>query len=258
MSPPLKPGPRTLIRVNGEDVSEQQVILRLKQQEHYRAAFLDCIHRTAVRQYAAREGIEVADSELQQRADAVRASQGLFSADSLQDFLRKRGVTLEQWADSLEEELLEEKVRDRVVSAEQVEKFFAENPGQYTLVTLYRIVLEDREAAEEIRLKLQEDGEDFTTVARSYSTDRATAEAGGYMGLVKLGTLPAEVERQVFASAPGTVLNPVQNGSGWAIYRAVAIQRPELTDAVREEIRTELYRGWREGLVRACRLEAAE
>ena len=258
MSAPLKSAPPTLIRVNGEEVTEGHVILLLKLQEDYRRAYLECIHRAAVRQYAATHDLAISDEELQRRADELRATLSLFSSDALQEYLRKRGVTLDQWADSVETDLLEQKVREQVITMEQVEKHFAGNPGQFTTVTLYRVVLEDREAAEETRLKLDADGEEFAAVARLFSTDRATAEAGGYMGLVKLGTLPAELERQVFASAPGSILGPVKDAGGYALYRAVAIQRPELTDAVREEIRATLYKDWRESLVRAARLEAAE
>jgi parvulin-like peptidyl-prolyl isomerase len=247
-----------LIRVNGEPVTEADVVLLLKLQEDYRRAFLEILQRVAVRQHAERLGVSVEDGELQAQADESRRRLGLYSADALDEHLHKRGVTIDQWADSLEFELLERKLRDRVIPADRIEAYFGENPGQFTTVALYRIVVEDREAAEEVRRKVEADGEDFTEVARRYSQDAATAEAGGYMGLVKVGTLAPEVERLVFGSKPGAVLGPVKEAAGHTVYRVVSIHTPELTPEVREEIAGTLYRQWREGLLRSARLEAPE
>ncbi|MCS7083073.1 MAG: peptidylprolyl isomerase [Bacteroidetes bacterium] len=80
-------------------------------------------------------------------------------------------------------------------------------------------------------------GEDFATLARLYSDDRASAEQGGELGVIGFGEFPVrEFEREAFAlHEPGQYSRPFQSPYGWHIVKLLErLPRPSYEEAVAE------------------------
>tara|TARA_S200000501_G_scaffold371388_1_gene414371 strand:+ start:16203 stop:18089 length:1887 start_codon:yes stop_codon:yes gene_type:complete len=88
-----------------------------------------------------------------------------------------------------------------------------------------------------------DDGESFADLAREFSQDAGSAEAGGYLGYIQQGAgFPEDFERVSFALTEGEVSDPVKTDAGLHLIQLLAIELEtlapleELQDAIVEQI----------------------
>ncbi|EMR13469.1 peptidyl-prolyl cis-trans isomerase ppiD [Methylophaga lonarensis MPL] len=96
---------------------------------------------------------------------------------------------------------------------------------------------------EEIMAKL-ESGEDFATLAQTYSADSISAASGGDLGFFQMGIMDPEFDEAVFALANiGDISEPVTTEYGVHLIKLTDIERAEQVEFedVREEVET-MYR----------------
>jgi peptidyl-prolyl cis-trans isomerase C len=83
-------------------------------------------------------------------------------------------------------------------------------------------------------------GEDFVDVSRSLSR-APNADDGGELGFFDQGSLPPEIDKVIFALAPGTFSDPVQGPSGYHVFQVLEVlpagtlNRAQVEAAVRLE-----------------------
>jgi parvulin-like peptidyl-prolyl isomerase len=96
--------------------------------------------------------------------------------------------------------------------------------------------------AQELLQKI-EAGEAFAELARRYSEDALTREDGGDLGFFGRGTLPPNVEDEVFAMQAGEVRGPIRSGRGLHLIELVERRdsgaRPY--EQVQDQLRNQLY-----------------
>jgi parvulin-like peptidyl-prolyl isomerase len=105
--------------------------------------------------------------------------------------------------------------------------------------------------AEEIRARL-EAGEDFAALAKEYSDDPGSKDAGGDLGFFGRGQMVKPFEDAAFALEPGVVSEPVRSDFGIHIIRVE--EHTQARNTPFEEVRTDLAR---ELLEREVRMEQA-
>ena len=89
---------------------------------------------------------------------------------------------------------------------------------------LSRILVSDGEAVDQVRMRV-EAGEDFAELARELSED-PTAQMGGDLGWRnRLSFKGYPLMRLVFRAAPGQLVGPVDEGSGYAWYMVTDVRR---------------------------------
>ena len=86
-----------------------------------------------------------------------------------------------------------------------------------------------------------DDGEDFAELARTRSTDRTSANAGGDLGWTTRGALPAELRGPVFALADGARTQALKTAAGWVVVE-VTDRRSPGASASFEDVRDDLAR----------------
>jgi len=64
-------------------------------------------------------------------------------------------------------------------------------------------------------------GEDFATLARTYSDDRGSAERGGDLGWVRPGMMVEQFEQVMNNTAPGQISEPFRSQFGWHILQVI-------------------------------------
>lgn len=85
------------------------------------------------------------------------------------------------------------------------------------------ILVSDEAKASEVMKKIKA-GEDFATLAKTYSSDTGSAKNGGDLGLFPRGVMVAEFEDAAFALKVGEVSEPVQSKYGYHIIKVSEIQ----------------------------------
>lgn len=204
--------------------------------------------------------IEVTDAEVQAAIEDKKRQYKIDDA-TLERALAGEGLTLETYRVQLRKQIaanrvLMERVGPRIrVSDDDVRAYHVQHAAE--LVTdvevrarhVFLPVAAGAPVADEARVKALAEkvvarargGEDFAKVARELSQG-PSAKEGGELGWLKRGVIQPEVERAVFALAPGQVSDPVRTKTGYQILKAEERRggEPRPFDEVKEEIRNRL------------------
>src|SRR5699024_8748852 len=98
------------------------------------------------------------------------------------------------------------------VTDEEVKEYYN---NMKTEIEARHILVEDEEAAKEVKKKLK-DGGDFAKLAKEYSTD-SSAEDGGDIGFFTVGQMVPEFEEAAYALDKNEISEPVQSQFGYHI-----------------------------------------
>jgi putative peptide maturation system protein len=196
-----------------------------------------------IRQGAEHLDIKVSDDELQQAADEFRMARGLHEVDALETWLMARQLSFDDWEATLEDEVIERKLRT-AVTENQIELSFAQHKLSFDAATISHIVVKDMETAKELRAQIIEESADFHKLARQHSLNEATRPAGGYVGKVRRAELEAAAEAAIFGAKPGMVVGPFKTEQGWRLIRVHALSPATLDEATRAEIKARLFDEW--------------
>ncbi|MFN0055519.1 MAG: peptidylprolyl isomerase [Planctomycetales bacterium] len=233
-------------RIDGQDVSLGEILHCLKLTGglgFVRQALADLI----VQRRARTLGLEVSDADVQAEVNSLRKQLKLFKAAQTQEWLKEHHLTLDDLAESAEWSLLKSRLKERVVTRDQVELYFSEHRRSFDRVQCAHILVEDEGVAEELKVQLVEDGADFSTLAARFSTDEKSRHSGGDLGEVVRTALAPAVESAVFSARAGEVVGPVKTDMGYHLVKVERLMLGALTDALRGSISEHLFTQWLEG-----------
>lgn len=100
-------------RIQDSEIKTQEVLSFMKITGQYHTAHSHSVMNSLLKEMAKKDGIVISDSLLQQYADFRRMELGLYKADQMKEFLSILGVTLDQWEESLENELYRIELRNK-------------------------------------------------------------------------------------------------------------------------------------------------
>jgi parvulin-like peptidyl-prolyl isomerase len=207
-------------------------------------------------QRALEAGLSVSDAELQAVADAFRRRHGLTSAAATTAWLARQGLTVEDFEEALEADLLAEKLQDHL-TRDRIAAHFAAHAGRHARARLRRIVLAGEELARELLAQISSEGGDFVELARAHSLDHACRAAGGSLGLVPRWGLSAPAAEAIFAARPGDVIGPIASGQGFQLFLVEELLPGVLDEETTAVIRQELFDGWLAEQLRDVRIDLA-
>jgi parvulin-like peptidyl-prolyl isomerase len=222
-----------------------------------------------LRQQAPEYGVKVTEKEIQaQVADIKEMFQG--DQKRFDDALKKQRLTLEQFKESVREQLLIDGMKgavtkDVIVTEDEVRAYYDSHKGDYTepeirearhiLISPFATAAGGggamtptesdwdaaRREAEKVRSEIQ-NGADFGTEARKYSDDTATSDSGGELGNIIRGQMVPEFEEAVFSLKKGGLSQPVRTEYGYHLIQVIDItpETPVPYDQVKEKIRSSL------------------
>ena len=247
-----------LLKIENKPVTNNHVVVRLKAKGEYKKALSEGMIYTAIKIYAEKNNISISDEELQSYADKKRKELGLFSTAETEKYLSSLGISIDQWADNIEEELLKKKVKEKVITEDVINSYYNENKLRFMCVPLHKIIVKDKAMVEEIKLQIEDEDEEFEALAKKYSLDKNTAASGGYMGVIQRGHLPVEIESQIFAAQENEILGPFQEDGMYSIYKTGKVVNPELDSTMKENITAGLFDLWTNNLLGSLKIEAAQ
>ena len=233
------------LRVDGVDVKTTDFVGALKRTGQWDHILQEVINDRLVREEASKRSILVSDDELQELSDTVRRQLDLHDATATHAWLKSRHLSLEDWEDALEQDLLARRLVFSIYGENFIETRFAETSDRYSQVCLSRLCCDDEGRIDEIAEQIRRGEASFSSLARRYSSDEAYQEVGGQMGWVSMSDLPAQLRSAVDGSSgKGELIGPLSTSEGWLLLRVEGVHVATLEDWIREEILAELLAEW--------------
>lgn len=219
------------------------------------------VNESLIRRAATRAHTTVTQAEVDEFIERLAGERGA-TADQVYAALEAEGITRAEYRTRMETEVLtlkvlQTRVRGRVNfsdadlrqeyqrlvremparSTAQVAHIFIEVPDEATDVQRTTA----RQRAEEVARRARA-GEDWAGLARTFSNDAGTREAGGDLGEVSPGTLPDTLDAAITALAVGDISAPVLGPSGYHVLRLTGrrSEPPPPFESVRQQVQGSL------------------
>ena len=241
----------TVVKIDGEaiDLAEFVRVLKLTGQFD---PLLDQFVRDRLASRAARKlGIQLSETEIQERANQFRRARGLHRASDTNKYLDAMRISMEEFEAFITDTLYQEKMMQQVCSDDAVKEYFKLNSPKFDSVELSHIVLDSEAKAREMMAVLLEDPESFEDMAREHSVAETRAQ-GGLIGKVPRGSLRSDVEAKAFAAAAGDLVGPFVKADRKTleIFRVNAKHPARLDDSTATDVRRALREEWLQARIR--------
>ena len=129
------------------------------------------------------------------------------------------------------------------VTEARLPEYFIERKVYLDRVVISRIIVNEKELADELKSQLQE-GASFDQLAKEYSiTDDRIMN--GMVGPVSRGTMPDMLRAAVDMANPGEIVGPLGLDDRWGLFRVEAFLPAALDDPqVKQALQDELFERW--------------
>ena len=239
--------------------SDEQIRTEVAQKD--KDLLRDLIDQSLLTQRAKDNGINV-DTDVIKRLDAIRQQNKLPTMEALEAEVTKSGQDFEDFKSQLRDQLLtQELIRKEVgskiiVSHEDIVKYYNAHKDEFVrpeTVVLREIFVSTegkpdseipnlRKKAENLRLRVMNNGDDFGEMAKHYS-DSPTAKQGGDLGVFERSQLDPKIADKVFTLNRNQMTDIIETKTGFEILQV--IERFEAgeqaLDKVEPEISNKLY-----------------
>jgi len=232
------------ITINGQDTITLAQAFRYLQ----RTGELDAMISSVLKQYLLeqefrqRPELAIAQSDVDQQVLIFRQQNQLSDSFQFREWLQEQNLDEEQLHQQFRFEMQLQSLKEWLAEA-RLQEYFIERKLYLDQVVLSRIVVAERELAEELYAQLR-DGASFENLAREYSLteDRVF---NGMFGSLNRGSLPDGMRSAIDAAVPGTVLEPVEVEGNWYIFRLedtlpATLENPN----IRQSLQNELVEQW--------------
>ena len=179
--------------------------------------------------------VEVTDAEVQERLAKIKKDSFGDDQKKFDAALKKEGLTVEDAEKAFHDQILQEKLYKQVTdevkpSDAELQKYYDENKDQFSQPEsrdVRHILVKSQARADELYAQLQ-DGANFATLAKKFSTDPGTKKNGGELPVSK-GSTVAPFDKVAFELETGKYSKPVKTEFGWHIIFAKSDIRPATT-----------------------------
>lgn len=208
-------------KVDGKVISKEELYALMSKQ--YGSESLETlIADKMIAAEAEKQKINVSKADLEKEMKTIKESYG--GEEALKEALKTNNVTLSSLEKDVEKYLLTQKMLEpRIkITDDELKAYYEENKDQFKVaeqLTASHILVADEKTANEVKVKLSS-GEDFAELAKKYSTDDSTKEAGGSLGSFPKGEMVAEFDDVAFSLTENEISDPVKTEYGYHIIKA--------------------------------------
>ncbi|PFO04876.1 foldase [Bacillus sp. AFS076308] len=206
--------------INGEKITKDELYTKLVKQ--YGSDTVDqMINDKIVEAEAEKKKITVSNSTINSEIDKLKEQYG--GEDAFNQALVDNNTTLTALKNDVKNYLLIKKLLEPEIkiTEDEMKTYFEENKDSYATaeqVKASHILVADEKTAKEIKQKL-DNGEDFATLAKKYSTDESTKDNGGELGYFAKGTMVTEFDNVAFTLPVNKISDPVKTEYGYHIIK---------------------------------------
>ncbi|MEM7555353.1 MAG: peptidylprolyl isomerase [Cyanobacteria bacterium P01_A01_bin.84] len=186
--------------------------------------------------------IEVNSAVIEQAIIDFRLKNNLSDPESFQEWLQKNGIDYQTFHSSVASNFKLDKLKIAIANP-KISEYFIERKIFLDRVVLSRIIVDNRELAEELQAQIQEGGS-FEALAREYSlTDDKLVN--GMMGPVSRGTMPDALRAAIDAAKIGDIVGPIQLEERFGLFRVEQSLPATLEDTqLKQALQNELFEKW--------------
>jgi parvulin-like peptidyl-prolyl isomerase len=224
-------------------------------------------------QEANKLGIKVEKKEIHEKIDTIKNTNFNNNEKLFKDTLKSNGLTLSMLKDSIKEELLIEKVKNKIVddkfkiSDKELKEYYEKNKEVFDKkekVRASHILVKEEKIANEILDKIKK-GEDFSKLAEKYSQDPGSKSKGGDLGFFPKGQMVPEFEKTAWELKINEISKPIKTQFGFHIIKKTGFQpaeksnfessKKEILDKMKEEKKSEILKNYLEELKKGAKIE---
>ncbi|HXC33981.1 MAG TPA: peptidylprolyl isomerase [Verrucomicrobiae bacterium] len=216
----------------------------------------DLIDQSLLTQRAKDDGINV-DADVIKRLDAIRLQNKLPDMDALEKAIRDSGQDFEDFKSQLRDQLLTQEIIRKevgskiIISHEDAVKYYNEHKSEFVrpeTVVLREIFVSTegksateipdlRKKADNLRIRVLNNGEDFGEMAKHYS-DSTTGKQGGELGVFQRTQLDPKIAEKVFALNRNQMTDVMETKTGFEILQVV--ERYDAGEQTLEKVEPEI------------------
>jgi parvulin-like peptidyl-prolyl isomerase len=218
------------------------------------------VQKTQFEQQAEELGVEVTDADVEKTRDQLKKDRFDGSEQKLKDALEENGLSEDAFRETLRVSVLSDKIfkavtKDVKVSDAEALQAFTQSPEQFGGTPESRevrhILLSEKDAngqidytktkakADQVYAELQ-DGADFVTLVKEYSTDTGTKVNGGKYTANRGQSVP-EFDAAAFKLKTGEYSKPVKTQFGYHVILALTDTKPATSfDDLKNEVKAAL------------------
>lgn len=226
------------LTIDEQPITPQQVVRYLQAGRKLEGFLGEILKQFVLERELQQAEIAPNSAQIEQAVIDFRLQQQLTDPQRFQEWLRSNAMTYESFHRQVAQSFQLQELKTSV-TADQLGDYFSERKLQLDRMILSRIVVAEKELADELKSQLAE-GASFESLAREYSLmdDRMM---NGMVGPVSLGTIPEDLRALMLAAQPGDVVGPVGMEARWGLFRVEAflpasLDDPQLVQTLQEEL----------------------
>ncbi|MEA5598698.1 peptidylprolyl isomerase [Rivularia sp. UHCC 0363] len=233
----------SFLTVDDRLISVQQAVQHLQISGKLGQFIRDILRQDVIEQeIAARVETELSPALTEQAIIDFRLKNELSDPQKFQDWLNNSGTDYDTFHATVAFGFKLEKLKSAITDPKLAE-YFIERKIFLDRVVLSRIIVDNRELAEELHTQIEE-GTSFEQLAREYSLadDKIV---NGMMGPVSRGTMPDKLRAAVDIASPGDILGPIQLEERYGLFRLEQLLPASLEDTqLKQALQNELFEKW--------------
>ncbi|MBE9057180.1 peptidylprolyl isomerase [Sphaerospermopsis sp. LEGE 08334] len=229
--------------INDEQIDLYQVVKYLQVSGKLNQFISDVLRQYVLeKELKNRDDIDISTALIEQAIIDFRLKNQLTDPEQFQVWLQNNGSDYATFYESVTFSFKLEKLK-AVITDPKLPEYFIERKIYLDRVVLSRIMVDNRELAEELHTQIEE-GSSFEQLAKEYSlADEKTFN--GMMGPISRGSLPDILRASVDAANLGQLIGPIEIEGNFSLFRLENILPATLENTqLKQSLQHELFEKW--------------
>lgn len=228
--------------IDEQPISNGQILSFLQATRKLDAFIGDIVRQFVIERELQSQNASPNPAVVEQAVIDFRLNNQLTDPNQFQEWLTNNGLTYEAFHNQVAGSFRLKNLKETVTAA-KLPEYFIERKVFLDRVVLSRIIVDDKELAEELKTQIQE-GAAFEQLAKDYSlTDDRIMN--GMVGAVSRGTMPDLLRAEIDLAKSGDLVGPIGMEERWGLFRVEAVLPATLEDAqVRQSLEDEIFEQW--------------
>ena len=244
----------SFLTIDDTPISLNQGLEYLKSAGGFQRFLSDILRQYVIEgELQSRQDIEIESFKVDQAIMDFRLQNQLVEPDKFQTWLNTNGMTYETFQAKVGFGFKVEQLKTQVAEP-KLDEHFEERKPLLDRVVLSRIILNDRDLAEDLKQQILEDRSRFESLARQHSIteDRLM---NGMMGPVNRGQMPDILKTAIELASPGELIGPLEIEKRYCLFRLEELLPAKLEGRLKQDLRNQLFEQWLQERLKAMKIE---
>lgn len=182
-----------------------------------------------------------------------RIQRQLSSPEKFQQWLVANSLTFADFRSQFTFRLQVDKLKSQIVEP-KLQQYFTQRQPFLDRVVLSRIVVDSADLAKDLRQQVEQQGADFTQLAKKYSVVD-DAVVGGVMGPVSRGQMPELMQSATANAVSGQIIGPIQIDDRFCLLKVEQVLPAKLEGQLKLELENQIFEEWLRTKIQAANIQ---